>query len=302
MELTDKIIIPPLQEKICAVIVTYFPDVDFPCRLELIRAQVSKVVIIDNTPGNRTQKILGGIDPFNVCTIHNTTNLGLATAMNQGAKWALENGYKWALFLDQDTTVAPYIISSLLETYSMVGNPRVAIVGCNYDNPVIAQPAFKIKKDPWEVRLEVITSGSLISLEAWKKVGGFRETFFIDCVDMEFGFKCSSVGYLVVFSFQVLMNHKIGNAKYYHVFGVPWLKLLCSHHPPFRKYFIMRNQLILWSEYFLKYPKWVIVNMMVFAFFIVKGLLLEDKLVSQIRFIFLGIIDALMGKTDRKIV
>jgi len=300
---SDLTLRPPRKEKICVIIVTYFPDIDgFRSRLNSIRDQVPRIVIIDNTPDDSVQKNLQESDKIKVQYIHNTINLGLASAMNRGARWALENNYEWAIFFDQDTTVDPNIIASLLETYAMVDNPRVAVMGCNYYDPTVGKPTFKTKKDnAWEIRLEVITSGSLISLEAWERVKGFREIFFIDCVDTDFGLKCSRAGYLVIFSPKVLMTHKIGNTKFRRIFGFPWVRVLSSDHPPFRKYFRVRNQLIIWSEYFWPYPKWTIKDIMSFTFFMIKELLVDERWALQLRFIFLGIMDALSERMDRKI-
>jgi GT2 family glycosyltransferase len=66
----------------------------------------------------------------------------------------------------------------------------------NYRNPA----GNKLVYDPeqvWQVLVNSVTSGSLVAISAVKKVGGMREPFFIEGIDIEFSLlSCVSVVYL----------------------------------------------------------------------------------------------------------
>jgi glycosyltransferase involved in cell wall biosynthesis len=80
-----------MADRVCAVVITYFPDAGFPERLEKIAAQVSRVIVVDNgttgQSGMNLEKALGATE--RVSCIRNGENLGVAAALNQGIRRAL---------------------------------------------------------------------------------------------------------------------------------------------------------------------------------------------------------------------
>ena len=59
-----------------------------------------------------------------------------------------------------------------------------------------------------------ITSGSLLSLNAWKAVGGFDERLFVDWVDYEFSCDLRAHGYGMVRNNGVTLLHEMGKCEY----------------------------------------------------------------------------------------
>jgi len=119
---------------VCAVIVTYFPDSNFPERIRRIVEQVGKVIIVDNFSNIETIKVLNKLSlQSKVQSILNSENLGVATALNQGVRWAQENGFRWALLFDQDTTPKKTMTEELLSVYTdFPRQEKLATVGSNY--------------------------------------------------------------------------------------------------------------------------------------------------------------------------
>ena len=85
-------------DRVCAVVVTFFPDAGFPERLEKIATQVSRVVVVDNGTSGRSSLNLDmalGIREGITC-IRNRENIGVAAALNQGVRAALKGGERFS--------------------------------------------------------------------------------------------------------------------------------------------------------------------------------------------------------------
>ena len=59
----------------------------------------------------------------------------------------------------------------------------------------------------------VITSGSLLRIEAWDDCGRFDEALFIDYVDTDFCLKCLARGWQIAVSAGGRMTHQLGSRE-----------------------------------------------------------------------------------------
>jgi rhamnosyltransferase len=293
--------VAPRKENICAVVVTYFPDEGFCDRSKSIRDQVDHIVMVDNGSDaiclDRIQTVLSGRD---VDRIRNPTNLGVATALNQGAQWARENGYSWVLLLDQDTVPSDDMVSTLIRAYDQFPEKdRLAIVGCSHFAGSGIDISSPKKAGWWTSTKVVITSGTLLSLRAAAQIGLFREEFFIDCVDFEFCLRAGCAGYSIVEVLEPLMQHVIGNPQ-----RVPlqWIARETSNHRPWRSYYITRNLAVLTREYLWKEPAWILAAI----YRRIKGMILmilfEQAKLQKVKYITLGLYDGLTGRFDRSVI
>ena len=57
--------------------------------------------------------------------------------------------------------------------------------------------------------MTVMTSGNLLNIAAHKKVGGFDEKYFIDCVDWEYCLKLNTMNYQVLTLNDIELNHSL---------------------------------------------------------------------------------------------
>ncbi|MEM3434009.1 MAG: hypothetical protein QXP27_07530 [Candidatus Methanomethyliaceae archaeon] len=182
----------------------------------------------------------------------------MATALNQGVERALRLGFKWVAMFDQDSVPAPSFLESLGRIYaSFPEKHRVGIIGANYIHVSSGLPALECTTKGGSEFLEVesvITSGSLLNLEAFLDVDKFRDDFFIDQVDEEYCLRLRSHGWKVLMSCQPLLTCTIGSPVLRRFL---WKRVYCSNHPPIRRYYITRNRIVLWRKYFLREPKWV---------------------------------------------
>jgi len=297
----------PQKDNICAITVTYHPDSNFPARLNLLLKQVAFTVIIDNNSSFEIREILQNLAQNNqLALVLNNANLGIATALNQGISWAQQHGYHWVLALDQDSLVEEFMVDRLIDTFEKLDNKdKVVMVGSNHRAVHNDQLHFRPQKNincPWIERKSVITSGTLICVDLFYHIGPFREEFFIDVVDHEFCLRARKKGYKVMLVLQPLLKHSMGNRQVYVFPFLPKVKITTANYSPFRKYYSVRNNIILIFEYLLFDPAWVLHCIIHLCESIVVMLLFEEQRVKKSCWVLIGLWDGLRKNTKRKVI
>ena len=229
--------------QVCAILISYHPDVELPRRAARILEQAGALVIVDNGSGEETRGMLLRIAAdARVSLVPNAGNVGVATALNLGVERARAAGFNWVLLLDQDSDVRDGMLNSLIEVRAAYPQPeRVAVIGAGFGDE--SRPAAIAD---WEEVESVITSGSLIPLGTHALIGPFRDEFFIDYVDAEYCFRARARGYRVLRTTQPLMAHTIGAPTRHAAFGgSKWT----TNHSPDRRYYIARNDTVMLHEY-----------------------------------------------------
>lgn len=228
---------------VCVGYVTYNPDVKLLQRsLSTIIDQVDYVLIVDNGSDNKSNlaSLCHNSNKTNI--IYNCSNKGVATALNQIGKYAENLGCPWFLTLDQDS-VCPIDLMSIYSKYML--NQDIGII-----SPFILQRNNSNIKSSTSQVCEfveiVITSGCLVSTQAWKSVGGFWEDLFIDRVDDDFCLALRDHGWRILQTNQVCLEHQIGNPSLHSLFGK---KYYTDSYPSFRYYYIARNTVIVCNYY-----------------------------------------------------
>jgi rhamnosyltransferase len=236
---------------VCAILVTYHPDAEFPERLRGIGGQVAAVVIVDNGSGDAELRMLQEIaaDPA-ITLISNSANLGIARALNIGIQRAATLKFRWVLLFDQDSVVDGDMVETLCAAAdSFCDEGRLAIVGSNYryrhgepSEPVKSQ----LRGEQWEEVEWVITSGSLLSLAAYADIGPFREEFFIDYVDIDYCIRARAHGYRIIKTRRQVMSHSIGQPTQHDLL---WMKKSTTNHSADRRYYMARNDTVMLREH-----------------------------------------------------
>jgi rhamnosyltransferase len=292
------------REDIIAVIVTFSPDRGFPGRLDVILRQFDRVLIVDNASAGESLAMLEELCGARerLAMIRNDRNTGVAHALNQGCRYALEQQYRWAVTFDQDTVVDAGYLESMIDAGSQLMDAGVGVIGCNYYEPNLGRTAYRNTTDPGlEERAVVITSGSLLSLVAHREVGGFCDDFFIDAVDEEYCLRCSAKGFKIFLVFKPLMVHSIGNVKDHFLFGCRAFKFVLHHHPSWRIYYFVRNNLILYGTYLFRRPSWVVSVAGTRSIQVVLILLFEENRLEKLRYVLWGVQDSITGNRGRQI-
>lgn len=262
--------------------------------LDSISIQVDRVILVDNGSSN-IEEICNAVTSFdNVLVVRNHENLGIATALNQICSIAYRDNAEWVLTLDQDT-VCPNDIIEQLHRFGNIEEIGIVCPSVDYEGLNIH---MRPSDGPVTCVYACMTSGSLTNVAAWKKVGGFRDDFFIDFVDNEFCMKLGLAGYKIVRNNNCIMHHQLGNVCKKRLFGV--LKKKVSIHSPWRLYYMTRNNLLFIWEY--KHHLNIIKEYLKLCSIIFPGLLYADDKKNTYSYIKKGIIDAREGKVGKLIM
>lgn len=293
------------NNQICGVFVTFCATQEVVARINALFLQgVGAVVVVDNTPFPPFFSDLS-LEAFvkSPTIITNRKNLGIARALNQGCFEALRQGYRWATTLDQDTAVNGFFVRDLLTVYEqiVVHDRKIAVLGANYVDRNMGRPAHNViaSKSASKVK-DVITSGSLMSLEVFAELTGFDERMFIDMVDTDYCFRARRAGYSVWRTSAILMQHSIGNVSPCCIAG---FQFTLPNHLPERRYYIFRNTLLVVRRYGLIDPAWAIG--LLFEYLpklAVKACIFENKRFANFKFICLGIFDFICSRYSRQIL
>lgn len=248
---------------VCALVVTYFPDTEVLRRaLHSITLQVDVVVIVDNTPLADAKDLSALTADMRLPRCHTIAlgeNLGIATAQNTGIAWAQAHNAEYVLLLDQDSVPEASMVKRLTEAANKLlaqGIP-IAAIGPRYVDPRSGRSSTALRigavslhrihcnetLSDETIRCDtLISSGSLIRLEALAKIGGFDASLFIDHVDNEWFLRARQHGYSVYLACGIILTHKLGERIIRYWFG-RWRAF--PAHSPIRHYYMLRNTLLL---------------------------------------------------------
>lgn len=295
-------------EPVCAVVVTYRPDMSLlNDLLRAVRPQVGGVVVVDNTVDSWSVGIdnIDGATSDAVELIRLRKNSGLASAQNVGIDWARAHGFGYVLMLDQDSTPGEGMVLALLQALDQLreeGQP-VAAVGPRFHDLREDQDAPFVRVDfPWSRKLWcrrpgetiacdfLISSGSLIPLAVLDGVGPMDAGLFIDNVDLEWSFRARARGYVLHGVCAALMNHRLGDGRRDLPFGLGQVVV----HSPVRLYYMMRNRLRLYGMPHT--PRvWVAQDVpRVLVKLLLFGVMIGPR-VRNLRFMLRGLWDGLRG-------
>jgi rhamnosyltransferase len=248
-----------LGQTIAAVVVTYNPDATLERNLSAIRAQVDRLLVVDNGSAD-----LAAVERAVVASdgrlVSNSTNLGVASALNQGLRLAKEAGFDWLATFDQDSFVPVDTLPGLLSIYeSHPDREKIAILAASHRDRVTGRPyqgAFRVLEQTakWRSVRAAITSGTVVRLAALATTGWFDDRLFIDSVDHDFCLRTRARGLLVVEGSVQVIDHSLGDISAHRLF---WGTVNCTNHAPLRRYYITRNQLEIMRRHVLNDPVWV---------------------------------------------
>lgn len=227
------------KEKVCAVFVAFNPEISiFKKALKSLENQVEKLLIVDNSPDVKLKSVLQGFTEFEY--ISPGKNTGLGAAHNTGIDYAVKNDFSHVLLMDQDSIADENMVNELLNVESLLidKNIKTAAIGPKIVD-VKADSGSLCKHTPvFSFKDHIISSGSLIGLENLGILGKMDESYFIDCVDVEWGMRSLKKGYRSVVANRAVLNHDLGEK----IVGLSnGNKLSMVIHSPVRYYYQYRN-------------------------------------------------------------
>jgi len=240
------------------VVVIYNPSEEVLFHVSSYAHSLRTLYVIDNS----TQLQKNVIDKLqlleNVVYVNCRDNMGIAYALNKGAELAIANGADWLLTMDQDSRFCEGAVQRLFE-YADVAELQ--------NNAGIISAQHKVKglvlsqSEPSDDLLQlktVMTSGNLVNLNIYRKVGPFYTPYFIDCVDHEYCLRLRKHGFYVCVCWSSLLEHALGDINSFSIFG---RTLYYTNHSAVRRYYMTRNRLDMCVRYLFLEPRFVLNEM-----------------------------------------
>ncbi len=245
---------------VCAVVVVYHPNISvLATLLPAIAQQVDHVLLVANDGAPWFCPI-----PENATIARPSKNLGLGAAYNLAAEWARQRGATHLLLLDQDSVPAPGLVAALLEAFQQPG--PVAAGGPLWRDSRTGEDGFFVRLERRGARKYrpatgeivavdfLISSGSLILLDALTHIGPFDEALFIEHVDTDWALRARAKAYRLYGVARARLDHAFGEATLSaSPLGARRKYFL---YPPARNYYLIRNSIALWRRPYAPW-KWV---------------------------------------------
>lgn len=223
-------------DSITLIIILYYPTHEQIAQIK----ELDKIhcIIVDNTPYSPESKLKQCFG-YNVDYISLNENMGIAYAQNIGIRLAKIRGYEYVIFFDQDSFIDVKLLYDIYNGYLQIKNndENIGVVGPRIIN-VTSENARNICEDQdsgFSVVSTLISSGSFIPILNFDIVGLFDDTLFIDYVDHEWCWRCSSYGLKCFKLNDVIMMHPVGK-KTISMWGMNFIV-----SSSFRYYYQYRN-------------------------------------------------------------
>jgi len=251
--------------KVVAIIVTYEPCSEALDKLvTAILPQVTHLVLVDNASALSDQVECRYAGMTSLDLIRLNDNMGIAYAHNIGIELAFEKKADYVLLLDQDSSPESDMVEKLKNNLGHIRNkvnkPAVAI-GPSYEDPrtktrsyfMVSRFGFPHRYKPHKEKNPqrivsvcfLISSGSLIAMDALLQYGGMRSEYFIDHVDTEWSFRIKQKGKLLIGEHDAIMEHSLGDKVKRVWFGYT---RSVSYHSPLRDYYMFRNTILMLKD------------------------------------------------------
>ncbi|RIE07165.1 glycosyltransferase family 2 protein [Candidatus Cryosericum odellii] len=293
--------VAPGTRSVAACIVSYNPGPEARLTLYSVLPQVSKVFVIDNASTRQSEMALSDLcAELSVALTVNNENTGVAGAFNQAASMAISQGYEWMLLMDQDTVAPVGLVQRLMRGVDRWGGIRLPAVLC----------PLSLESDPSGHQSAVpdadtavgacMSAGSMVRLAAWKAVGGYDESFFVDYVDHDFCFRCRQHGWEVVQVCGAVMVHSPGSPIRHRFL---WKRPATSNRSALRGYYMARNRILFYRKYWRFDTRWVLRDVCNAVKEVVLVVLFESSKREKLNAIGVGVLDGcrgLSGKTQRQ--
>lgn len=263
--------------KLSGVVILYNPQVDkLINNLSKYFQSLDKLIIWRNSKID--ENLFSCFDVDKILLAGNETNKGISFALNWSLIWSKNNGYTHMLMMDQDT-----------EWINFTDYIKI-INSFRFDNIIQFGPEInKTNTDKIDIKSVpfVITSGSIVDVNKAISIGGFRKDFFVDGIDIDFGYKSRKNGFTIIKILNAHIKQEFGMTYYFWNFRIP-------SYSSMRLYETVKTHVIIYYDYkkyaLQMFKDIIFIYMLKMPFFIiVRG----EKKIEKIKSIFKGLNDGL---------
>ncbi|WP_213806672.1 glycosyltransferase [Granulicella sp. dw_53] len=228
------------------IFVLYEPSGAFLENLAKARVGCANVVAVDNSP-EIDSSLHANLQKQGIQVLPNRNEGGLAGAYNKGAEVLLARPCDVIFLLDQDSDIDASFFADMMQATIGLGTdtfllgPKIFEIKLQKCMPVIL-PGKPFPK-PFHIDYQttglfptmcIISSGAAISSTAYRKLGAFREDYFIEYIDIEYSLRAVSQNVPVYVNAAVTLRQSNGNIERRG-------KLFSTHHAAWRRYYVSRN-------------------------------------------------------------
>lgn len=295
-----------MKNNIFAIVVSFNPEIKyFNDFLTLCSKEFSNVIVVDNASSNLNSLKFSN----NVKIIRNDSNLGIGVAQNIGIKFAINNGATHLVFFDQDSKFFPGFANNLLSEFIAIQSKGIKVGGVgpslldsDTGNPIpFINYTSGIKRrriaghNEYVKCFALLSSGTLTSVEVIRDVGFFNEEFFIAYVDVEWCARANSKGYSFYGIGSVILDHSLGDNRYY--LG----KIVIPMHSPLRHYYVFRNGILMLKSI---YPPiyWKLCDIVQLCRSFIIYLMFGPQKLLRLKLITKGVIDGILNRGGKLIL
>lgn len=265
------------------------------------------LIAVDNSPSMDT-RMHARIGEAGIEIIPNFNRGGIAGAYNRGLERLIDKGAELLFLFDQDSEIPDNYCSEMAEacravdTPHFLAGPRILDVNVNRYTPVHIvtrrgiTPIVLTGEDRGLRRCSsIISSGSAISAATFRKLGPFREDYFIDHVDTEYCFRATSQGVPIYVNPALTLKHQISRRTDHKLL---FLRLIEWNMAPSRQYYSARNCIHISRCYGADFPVLILINIITLQQIISVALFERNKL-RKFLAMLAGIADGLRRKYGR---
>jgi rhamnosyltransferase len=228
------------------IFVLYQPTEEFLENLAKARAFCPNMVAVDNSP-EEDLRLHQCLREQGIQVMYNRNQGGLSGAYNQGAKVLLERKCEVIFLLDQDSDIEALFFENMMQACRELGTdeflvgPKIYEINLGKCMPVFQPGKYLPKRLHIDDQNEgmfpslcIISSGSAISAAAYRKLGVFREDYFIEYIDIEYSLRAVSQNVPVYMNAAVTMRQTTGKIERH---GDKYT----TNHVAWRRYYGARN-------------------------------------------------------------
>ncbi|MFM0739480.1 glycosyltransferase family 2 protein [Paraburkholderia xenovorans] len=285
------------------LIILFHPSEAQLLRVVAMHAKCDRLLAVDNSP-QPDSRAAAWLGEAGVALLHHGNCNGIAGAFNCGLDALFEQRVDAVALFDQDSEAPPEYFDVMrdrcasLSGAAFMAGPRIFDENDRRFLPELTTSGLGVERLSLRVDASVqrcaflISSGCVISREAFVRLGRFDESLFIDHVDTEYCLRALLRNVPVYLVPALVLPHRIG-ARRRHTLGP--IELTSMNHPAFRRYYSARNAMQLALQYGLRLPVAVVPNLLT-LWQIVQIVLLEKDKLHKLGAIVLGVIDGLFGR------
>ncbi|MFP8913892.1 rhamnosyltransferase [Pseudomonas aeruginosa] len=262
-----------------------------------------RFLAVDNSPHSDPQRN-ARLRGQGIAVLHHGNRQGIAGAFNQGLDALFRRGVQGVLLLDQDSRPGGAFLAAQWRNLqarngqACLLGPRIFDRGDRRFLPAIHLDGLTLRQlsldgltTPQRTSF-LISSGCLLTREAYQRLGHFDEELFIDHVDTEYSLRAQALDVPLYVDPRLVLEHRIGTRKTRRLGG---LSLSAMNHAPLRRYYLARNGLLVLRRYARSSPLALLANLPTLTQGLAVLLLERDKLL-KLRCLGWGLWDGLRGR------